>query len=48
MATFKFRVRELWIYMQMKFKLYSRARIDLLELKSRIIHVLKNVEYNRG
>ena len=37
MATFKFRVRELWIYMQMKFKLYSRARIDLLELKSRII-----------
>ena len=34
--------------MQMKFKLYSRARIDLLELKSRIIHVLKNVEYNRG
>ena len=48
MATFKFSVRELWIYMQMKFKLYSRARIDLLELKSRIIHVLKNVEYNRG
>ena len=33
--------------MQMKFKLYSRARIDLLELKSRSIHVLKNVEYNR-
>ena len=41
MATLKFRARELWIYMQMKFILYSRSlRIDLLELKSHIIHVL--------
>ena len=50
MATFKFRARELWIYKQTEvyiLQLFVRTRIDLLELKSHIIHVLKSVVNNR-